>query len=166
MRLLPKRSAPVPGDLHERLGIARGERLLAWGEGSGYVAATDQALHIEQPLECLGWDVIDKATWEEPLLTVTIQAHDGRPVRVLRLPIDVSGDLPAAIRDRVTASVVASEVVDIGDGVKARMVARRSGDDAPIRWNVIFEAGVDAGDPTIQARAHKALADLRSSLGI
>lgn len=171
MRLLPKRTPPPPKDLHERLGVPAKERVLAWGSGpEGYVAATDAALRVEVPssnsVETLGWDVITKATWEEPVLIVTLEAGVGRPGRTLRLRVDESGDLPAAIRDRVTASVVVSEVVAIGEGATARMVARRATDDAEIRWSVVFEAGADANDPALQERARRALAELRASLGI
>lgn len=166
MRLLPKRTPPPPQDLRERLALTPKERVLAWGRGDGYVAATDQALHIETPLERLGWDLITKATWEQPTLVVTVEAAGGRPARTLRLRVEESGDLPAAIRDRVTASVVATEMVDIGDGVMARMVARRASDDAEIRWSVVFESGVDPRDPQLQERARAALDELRTSLGI
>lgn len=171
MRLLPKRTPPPPKDLHDRLGVPAKERILAWGRGpEGYVAATDAGLRIEVPssssVEILGWDVITKATWEEPILAVTLEAGAGRPARNLRLRVDESGDLPAAIRDRVTASVVVSEVVAIGEGATARMVARRATDDAEIRWSVVFEAGADASDPLLQERARRALEDLRASLGI
>ncbi len=166
MRWPSRRASAVPSDLRVRLGIPARERILAWGGRPHVVAATERALYVEEPRERLGWDVVSKAQWDDPLLTIQIAAHDGRPARTLRLRVEASGDLPAAVRDRVTASVVMSEFVDLGDGVRARMVARRAGDDAPIRWTVVFESGVPADDPELQARASAALAELRSTLGI
>lgn len=166
MRWRGRGKVSAPADLRDRLGIPARERLLAWGGASRMVAATERALYVEEPRERLGWDVVTKATWDDPALAVHVAAHDGRPARTLRLTVEQSGDLPAAVRDRVTASVVVSELVDLGDGARARMVARRAGDHAPIRWTVVFESGLPADDPELQARATAALAELRSTLGI
>ena len=177
MRLVPKRAPKAPADLRSRLAIPGSEKLLAWGSGPmtlagesdvarGYLAATDQALYVEGTGDRQTWDRISRASWEDPLLEVTLEDEAGRVSGQLRLEVDQSGDLPAAIHDRVTASVVISEMVDLGEGVRARMAARRANDQAPIRWTVVFESGSDPQDPQLQARARAALSDLRSSLGI
>ncbi|MBK9740539.1 MAG: hypothetical protein IPO93_13745 [Actinobacteria bacterium] len=80
--------------------------------------------------------------------------------------VDQARDLPAAVRDRVTASVVISDRVALGEGAKALLVARRGSDDGEIRWSVVFDAGLDPRDPTLRAAADEALAQLRDSLGI
>jgi hypothetical protein len=46
------------------------------------------------------------------------------------------------------------------------MVARRAGDDAPVRWTVVFDSGLDPTDPALREAADEALARLRSALGI
>lgn len=176
MRLLPKRVPKAPADLRQRLEIPRDEKLIAWGSGpmarTGeatpsrcYLAATDLALYVEGTDQRVTWDRISRASWEEPVLEVVLEDEAGRLSGRLRLDVDQSHDLPAAIHDRVTASVVISEMVDVG-GVTARMVARRANDAADIRWTVVFESGADAADPALQARARQALDDLRSALGI
>ncbi len=177
MRLLPPRTPKVPADLRERLSIPRSEKVIAWGSGPmtrpgeslpsrGYLAATDLAFYAEGPGERVTWDRISRASWEEPVLEVVLEDEAGAVSGRLRLEVDLSWDLPAAVRDRVTASVVISEMIDLGDGVRARMAARRPNDHADIRWTVVFDAGADPTDPQLQARARAALADLRSSLGI
>lgn len=177
MRLMPQRTPRVPTDLRERLGIPSGERVLAWGSGPmtdpggsppsrGYLAATDAAFYAEGPGVRVTWDRISRASWEDPLLEVVLEDESGSISGRLRLDVDQSHDLPAAIHDRVTASVVVSEMVDLGHGAKARMAARRANDHADIRWTVVFDAGVDPNDPDLQARARAALADLRDALGI
>jgi hypothetical protein len=47
-------------------------------------------------------------------------------------------------------------------------VARRApgGGVADIAWSIVFDAGLDPGDPVLRQSADRALADLRSSLGI
>ena len=170
-RLLPGRRR-VPADLRGRLGIPAGERLLAWGSGplpggsTGYLAATDRALHVEATGAAYGWEEVGRAAWQEPVLDLELLTADGGAGARLRLVVEDSGDLPSAVHDRVTASVIVSERVEVAEGVKARMVARRAFDDGPVRWSVVFDAGVDASDPALQAHARTALADLRSALGI
>jgi hypothetical protein len=177
MRLLPKRAPKAPADLRDRLDIPRAEKVIAWGSGPmtlpgtmqparGYLAATDHAFYVEGTGERVTWDRISQASWQEPLLEVVLEDESGRVAGRLRLNVDQSGDLPAAVHDRVTDSVVVSEMVDLGDGVKARMAARRANDHADIRWTVVFDAGADASDPELQARARAALEGLRASLGI
>jgi len=177
MRLLPPRTPKVPADLRERLRIPRSENVIAWGSGQmtrpgepsafrGYLAATDHAFYAEGPGERVAWDRISRASWDQPVLEVVLEDEAGAVSGRLRLDVDQSWNLPAAVHDRVTASVVVSEMIDLGDGVRARMAARRANDHADIRWTVVFDAGADPRDPQLQARARAALTDLRSSLGI
>lgn len=179
MRLRPQRSLRTPADLRDRLGIPPRERVLAWGSGpkagslpgghpdaADYVAATDLALHVEGTGAAYPWDSIARASWSDPVLEVQLLDESGATGPTLRLRITESGDLPAAVHDRVTASVLISERIEIAEGVRARMVARRAHDDAPVRWSVVFDAGVDASDPQLQRLARSALDDLRSALGI
>lgn len=162
----------MPSNLKQRLHIPDGERLLAWGSGplpagsTGYLAATDRALYVEATGAAYGWDEVGRAAWEEPVLDLELLMPGGGAGPRLRLVVEDSGDLPSAVHDRVTASVIVSERVEVAEGVKARMVARRAFDDGPVRWSVVFDAGVDAADPVLQAQARAALADLRSALGI
>jgi hypothetical protein len=176
MRLRPKRSLRAPIDLRERLGIPARERVLAWGSGPkttreargepDYVAATDLALYVEGTGASYPWDSIGRASWSEPVLEIQLLDPSGGPGPTLRLRITESGDLPAAVHDRVTASVIVSERIEVADGVRARMVARRAHDDAPVKWSVVFDVGVDASDPKLQLQARAALDELRSALGI
>lgn len=175
MRLRPQRGLRAPADLRDRLGIPPRERVLAWGSGPkageagdapDYVAATEFALYVEGTGMAYPWDSIARASWSEPVMEVELLDASGGPGPTLRLRITASGDLPAAVHDRVTASVLVSERVEVTEGVRARMVARRAHDDAPVRWSVVFDAGVDASDPELQRLARAALDDLRSALGI
>jgi hypothetical protein len=176
MRRRSRASLRPPADLRDRLGIPARERILAWGSGPkpagvadaepDYVAATDRSLYVEGTGACYPWDSIGRASWSEPVLEVQLLDANGATGPTLRLRVNESGDLPAAVHDRVTASVLVSERVEIADGVRARMVARRAHDDAPVRWSVVFDAGVDASDPQLQRLARAALDDLRSALGI
>lgn len=154
-----------------RAVLPAGERLIAWGARiadpqvtDDYVLASDRALYLGG--ERLRWDLITKATWTEPELIVHVHDAAGRPVRVVRCAMAEPGDLPGAVFALVTASVVVSESLDLGDGTTAKAVARRDGDGGQIWWSVIFTEGLDPSDPGLRARADSALAELRSALGV
>lgn len=173
MRGLPTFGARLPPEVPTRLGVLPGEKVVAWGSAQGegdaeatYVLATDRALYVEVEALRVPWSSVRKATWDEPVLDVVIVGEGGGGSRQLRLRVDESRDLPAAVHDRVTASVVISERVDLGNGAKALFVARRGSDDGEIRWSVVFDAGLDPRNPRLREAADAALAQLRGSLGI
>lgn len=164
-----RRTRRLPSGIRERLEIPKGERVIAWGLdpiNDRYTLATDKALYPEQINERLRWDSISKATWDEPILNVTIHDTSGATKGTLKLRVEESGDLPAAVFALVTESVVISEHVDLGNGVGARMVARRDGDDGGIWWSVVFDSGLNSADPALRARADEELSSLRDALGI
>ena len=173
MRIMPKLGGRLPGSVLAMLRVGPGEKVVAWGAStagdptqSTVAAATHRALYLQSTGERLPWDTIIRATWEEPVLQLTITDGAGGPPRVLAVELDQSRDLPAAVHDRVTASVVVSERVDLGGGAGALMVARRGSDDGVIRWSVVFDVGLDPADPDLRQAADEALTRLRDSLGI
>jgi len=164
-----RRTRRLPAGIRERLEIPKNERLIAWGvdaDNDLYTLATDKALYPEQAKERLRWDSISKATWDEPILSITVHDTAGDTKGTLKLRVEESGDLPAAVFALVTESVVISEHVELGDGAGARMVARRDGDEGTIWWSVVFDTGLNASDPALRARADEELAALREALGI
>jgi hypothetical protein len=169
MGLLPRRRRRLPAEIQAALAMGRGERIIAWGSDPRpdgtveYLVATDRALYLQGRGERIAWDSITKATWAEPVLELVIA---DAPSRLLRVTAGDSGDLPAAVHDRVTSSVLVSERLDLGEGRGAKAVARRNSDDGPVRWSVVFDAGLDPSDPALREAADRALADLRGSLGI
>lgn len=172
MRIMPKLTGRLPGAVIAMLGIGPGERVVAWGSSPGadatqtlFAVATDRALYLQATGDRLTWDRISKATWSDPLLELVITGDEGGQPRLLRLDVEDARDLPAAVHDRVTASVLVSERVDLGNGARALMVARRCDDDE-IRWTVMFDSGLDPSDPALREAADAALARLREALGI
>lgn len=172
MRIMPKLTGRLPGAVIAMLGIGPGERVVAWGSSPGddatqtlFAAATDKALYLQATGDRLTWDRITKATWNDPLLELVVAGEDGGQPRLLRLAVEDARDLPAAVHDRVTASVLVSERVDLGNGAGALMVARRTDDDE-VRWTVMFDSGLDVSDPALREAADAALVRLREALGI
>lgn len=166
-----KRS-PIGADTRKALGITDSERILAWGIGessepeSSFVVATSAALYDQRSHARYPWIDVIKGTWEQPNLHLTMARGNGSQRVLLR--VDQPNDLPAAVRDRVTDTVVVSEHAELGEGAGAQFVARREpgGGVEDIRWSVVFDSGLDPGDPALRAAADRALRELRSSLGI
>ena len=164
----------IDSALRESMGIAAGERVIAWGIGTSapeeptYVVATDEALYDQRGSARYAWADVIKGTWQEPQFVLTLDSGPGTGPAQVAIRVDDPRDLPAAVRDRVTDTVVVSEYVDLGEEAGAQLVARRDPGAGleGIRWSIVFDSGLDPGDPDLRARADRALADLRASLGI
>jgi hypothetical protein len=163
----------APRGLRSRLDVLPGEKLVAWGSGlpaSGsdatYVAATNRAIYLESLGERLPWDLISRAQWDEPMLEVVALDSAGQPKRLVSVRLDQPNGVPAAVHSQVVQSVIASERLDLGDGVGAVAVARRSMDSDSIWWSVVFDSGLNHADPDLRSRADEALGALRDSLGV
>lgn len=154
------------------LGIPDSERIIAWGLGdldlpeATLAVATDQALYEQRTDSRIPWAKVVKGTWEQPDFVVDF--HSGQGVQRIRIELADPRDFPAAVRDRVTDTVVISEYRDLTDRAGAHFVARRSpgGGLDEITWSVVFDAGLDPTDPALRLQADHVLDELRSSLGI
>ena len=173
MRVMPRFVSRLPGTVVQTLGVRPGEKVIAWGSGPGaesdqpaFTAATYQALYSQALGRRIPWDRISKATWEDPILEVVVLDGTDRPSSPVRVRLDDARDLPAAVHDRVTGSVVVSERADLGNEQWVQMIARRGSDDDAIRWSLVFDAGLDPDDPLLRAAADAALVRYRDALGI
>lgn len=160
------RGRSVPDEVAEVAGGSGSA--LAWGRlatGELVVAALGELIVAgEEPLR-VPWDLVEAATWTEPVLTLRFREQPGAPVRGRELRLEESGKLPPAIRERVTQSVVLSRHVPlVGD--RGAVFAVRQDAEGATRWTVTFDEGLDPADPSVRARADEALAGIRATLGI
>ena len=111
----------------------------------------------------LPWERVAAATWEDPeLRLVTTGSRETHT-----LTLDDSGLLPEVIRERVQASILVSEHVQLTAGGGARFSARRSPTaDAEVRWTVTFDDGLDPQDVTLRQLADGELARMRQNYGV
>ena len=166
------RGPKFPADARASMGISDRERVIAWGVGdreqreASFVVATDQALYEQRTITRIGWREVIKGTWEQPDLVIDFHSEVGP--RRIRIRLDGPRDVPAAVRDRVTDTVVVSEYRELSSGIGAHFVARRSpgGGVDQIQWSVVFDAGSDPSEPDLRSRADQVLAELRASLGV
>jgi hypothetical protein len=137
------------------------ERVVAWASAdSGTVAATTRGLWVPavDGYRRIGWELVDKAVWRDGVLTVVeAEVVDDvilRELPPLALALAEPRDVPAAVRRRVEASVVRSELLHV-DGGAARFVARR----VPRRDGVVWRARLEPG--TVDAPATRASVQAR-----
>lgn len=168
MRWLRRRET-VPPEVRTAVVMADGERALAVCRSGevGYLVASDRALHVVSPPESerIPWDLIDRARWEPPVLTVVARAVADAPVETREFVAAPESDVPSVVRERVNRSILINSRIDVPGG-HARVLARRSSDTGEIRWSIDYGRGVDPDDPAVRLRADGELADLRSRLGV
>lgn len=149
---------------------AVGERLLAWGilDDERVVVCTDLAIHVPDGRR-IPWDLVVRGAWSEEFLDLLVQLAPGARATQIRLRFDEPGQVPGVVRERVQWTVVASHRVTLqhpdGRSGGAMLNARRSPQTDEVRWGVVFDPGIDPGDPGWRAVADEALTDLRDRLG-
>lgn len=155
-----KSAQQEPRELNELL--ERKERILAWAHHQGgLIAATTVGLISTDAHEIkrIPWTHTLAAKWEAPLLTVSL-APD---LSNLGWLIEEPGQLPVAVRDRVTAAVVVDRVRRFDDQ-EVRFIAHKS--DIGIEWLTIAQDQDWADSAIGQASINAEVEALRSTFGI
>lgn len=166
MRLFDR--AGLPRADFDRLSQALGRRVrvLAWARGEvGPVVGLADRLAIGEPQSWnfVGWHRIATGGWDAETGTLRWRLDDGSEQQVT---LDEPGSLPELFRERVDASIVMHEKVDLHQGRTATIVARRrlDGGASPLLWTVIRRGGSFDADQS--DRAERELARLRSEYDI
>lgn len=182
--------------VRDRLGLARGERPLAWARAddrvSGASAAvgadpedapddthvwvgTRAALYVPggqdhgEPYRRVPWASIDRADWNDAdqELRITELAGFGQPMPRSVGRLRGADRLLQLVRERVTASVVAVRAVPLRGRLGVRVVARRDPDrSGELTWSAVLDSGLDATDPAVIDAAQEALERVRSEVGL
>ena len=152
-----------------RAAVPAGERLLAWGvcDDGALVVAADGSLVLPEPgggMRAVRWESVAQASWQDERLEVVESGGGGRGRRTTVLEVREPGALPEALRERVTATIVVSEHVDLVGEQGARITARRAPGGADLTWVVTFDAGLDARDPALREAADAAVARLKGQV--
>ena len=161
------RRTAIP-DAVRAVTLPSGVRRVAWAltpDGQAVVAST-RGLHLPG-ITALGWDEIERAQWNRPMLVVTElteRAGSGRQHEVA-LDLEHDTDLPEAVRARVSASVAWSSHVKLQPGGGVRIVGRRRPGMEVLDWQLVFDRNTDPGDPALRAQADEHLAAARRAIG-
>ncbi len=164
----------VPAEVAAAIGARPGDRLLAWAsdEGGRTVVAGRHRLHLVEPGPEGGlvhvvdrpWHLVDSGTWggEDGSLRVTwVDRHP--PLHVV---LPEPGLLPPTLRERVQASVVLSEAVDLGGRRSARVVVRRVLETDELVSQAVLGQGVRIDDPGVREQVAAGVARVREQVGL
>lgn len=160
----------LPQDVKKAIAWEAGERLLVVAVDSEgrFVVATDRDLLLQRyPPEYsrIGWDAIDKATFDDSTLRLSIHSETG-DIASMRVPIALPGRLPEVVRERVTASIVVSEHVALPGGGGVRVTARRRPDREELSWWGALDEELEPADDHLRAEAARAVSLVRDTMGL
>ena len=165
------RPEKVPQEVRDALVLGRGERLLAWARDDttgATVVASNHRLYAVSPAGDVvldrPWHLVDAGSWSHDayLLTVTwVDRH--RPAQWVLKEATL---LPETLRERVQASVVLAQRVDLGERRSARAVIRKDLASGELLEQVVLGKGVRAGDPEVDLQTAQALAYLKEQVGL
>ncbi len=145
------------------------------GAGAGGRApdGSGRSAHVEGPgtreaggtvLLGRSWHLVDGGRWNAETSSLSVTWVDGE--RRGRWVLEDAGEFLQALRERVQASVVLGEAVDIGPGRTARVVVRRDLADGRLLGQTILGRGVSLEEPGVRAATDAALAGLREQVGL
>ena len=160
-----KKNPAMPAELAEV--VAREGRLLDWStHSSGLVAVTKNSLVdiSAQVTTVTPWSESVQAKWEPPRLTVVFQGETEQSPSVRSWILDEASQLPRAVRDRVTSTVVVDRLFELPNAGKVRFVARK--DENRSYWTAIAEDQAASQTAIGQQEIAKAVIELRSAFGI
>ena len=165
MRLFGRREQPPAEAL---AALDRDERVVSWGSaaGGGAVLATPLGLWLPGATERISWHLIDKATWQDGVLSVVAARDTGDgvldelPARSVR--IAVPRDLPQTVRSRVERTIASTRYYRLPTGSGVRVVGRRVPGRDGVSWQLVFDPGVDRDDPAVRTAAAEMVRQSRS----
>ena len=97
------------------------------------------------------WHLVEGGAWESDVDTLVVSWVDGSPVA--RWPIPEPGRLPEAFRERVQASIVLTEHLDLGPRRRVRVVLRKDLRTGQLLDQILLGRGVSLDDPGVREAA-------------
>jgi hypothetical protein len=168
------RRPPVPADVAAAIAPEDGDKLLAWGhDGQGTTAVAGRhRLHVVTAGEdgALAhvldrpWHLVDAGTWNGEDVSLRVTWVDRHPPT--RLVLTEPGMFPQVLRERVQASVVLAESLDLGPGRTARVAVRRVLSSGELVSQAILGPGVRLEDAGVRDEVMAALAGIREQVGL
>ena len=110
------------------------------------------------------WHMVDTGSWDDEKRQLTVQWVDRAPASVWEFA-DL-GTFPQVLRERVQASVVLADEVDLGPKRRARVVVRKELGTGALLGQTILGKGVRSSDPGVSEETRAALDRLREQVGL
>jgi hypothetical protein len=123
------------------------------------IVASDGGMRLRKP-----WHLVDTGRYDDDADVLHVTWVDRDP----DLALHVGGHRPflQAFRERVQASVVIADSLDLGSGRTARLVIRKDLRQDRLLDQVILGPGVRLGDPGVRPRIGAARRMLREQVGL
>jgi hypothetical protein len=165
-----RRPDKLPAEVRKALDVGSGERVLSWAreESSGTTVVTTN--HHLYAVDAAGartlarpWHEVDGGSWSAELSQLTVTWVDGsKPAQWV---LGVTSLVPETLRERVQASVVLAQRIELGPRRWAKAVIRQDLGTGDLVEQVVLGRGVRADDAEMTARTEAALAYLREQVG-
>ena len=169
-----RRHPAVPAEVATAIAPEEHEKLLAWAaeDGSGVtVVAGRHRLYAvapgpDGPQVTLSrpWHLVDAGLWSGEDGSLRVTWVDGQ--RPARFVLTDPGLLPETLRERVQASVIVSEALDLGNRRTARVVVREDLTTRALLSQVLLGPGVRSTDPGVSEQVSDGLARVREQVGL
>ena len=167
------RRPPVPADVAAVIAPEGHERLLAWAVdtvGTTVVAGRHRLYAVapgpDGPRLALSrpWHLVDAGLWSGEDGSLRVTWVDGE--RPARFVLTDPGMLPETLRERVQASVVLGEALDLGGRRTARVVVRKDLATGALLSQAVLGTGVRSTDPGVSEQVREGLARVREQVGL
>ena len=164
-----RRGPEVPDEVRSALG-GRADDVLSIAHdhrtGSELVATTTHVYAVSAGSVVLDrpWHMVDTGSWNDETRLLTVQWVDRAPATVWEL--ERLGTFPQVLRERVQASVVLADEVDLGSKRRARVVVRKDLGTGALLGQTILGKGVRSSDPGVREETGAALDRLREQVGL
>lgn len=161
----PSLPAEVSSALGERardvLSFARDARSTAYvvGTKTHVYAVRPTSVDLDRP-----WHLVDTGTWDDETRTLTVRWVDRAPASVW--VFEEQSTFMQVLRERVQASVVLADEVDLGAKRRARVVVRKDLATGSLMGQTILGRGVRSSDPGVREETKAALDRLREQVGL
>jgi hypothetical protein len=170
MAISLRRPEKLPAEVRRAVDLGSGERVLSWGREVGSGTTVVASNHHLYAVDAGGartlarpWHEVDAGTWSAELTQLTVTWVDGS--RPSQWVLGVTSLVPETLRERVQASVVLAQRIDLGPRRSARAVIRQDLGTGDLVEQVVLGRGVRADDAEMTARTEAALAYLREQVG-
>ncbi len=159
----------MPDEVRSALGDGGGDVLAVAHDvrsGADVVATTTHvyAVHAGSVVLDRPWHMVDTGSWDDEHRLLTVQWVDRAPATVWEL--SELGTFPQVLRERVQASVVLADEVDLGPKRRARVVVRKELATGALLSQTILGKGVRSADPGVSEETRAALDRLREQVGL
>lgn len=163
----------LPRQVRRDIAREHGERVLAAQQDlrGAWQLGTDAALHLDLgdgDRRRIPWERVESLAWDAEASTVTVLTADEGALRRDVVTLEGSGRLVELARERVDASILARAHQRVGDGRDAvTVVARRSPTrQGPVTFSYLLDRGLSSEDAAVKEATARALAVVRSDLGL